>query len=73
MKQSYNKLSLPVDTMLHLTDLTRHCDKNKVSYQDAIAMGTRFIHTFYDKPIHPKYKVENYDYLTRLKMFNMQL
>lgn len=73
MKKINDNLLLSVDMFLHLNDLTRHCDKNTVSYDDAVSMGLRFGHTFYDEPIYLKRKPENYDYLTRLKMFNVQL
>ena len=73
MLKGNNELLLSVDMLLHLNDLNRHCDKSKVSYNDVIIMGTRFVHTFYNEPIHPKYTLKNHDYLTRLKMFNIQL
>ena len=73
MKKHNEELMASVDTLLHLNDLNRYCDKKKVSYEGAVEMGARFIHTFHDEPMHNKPPSKNHDYLTRLKMFNVQL
>ena len=62
-----------VDTLLHFNDLARYCDVSKIARLDAILMGARFIHTFCDAPAIKTPLIKNHNYVTRLKMLNVQL